>query len=129
VFIRWIEIIDKVTTHFRDRCAVGGYAELPVRQAFRNRQSPTLAKTWKDGEQAGTIGLLQFCIGQASQQNDLAVEILARTEIRQQAVNQPTDLSSENQSRHEVGAVPLQQSLPYSDKQLMILANFNGGNE
>ena len=36
VFIRWIEIIDEVTTHFRDRCAIGGYAELPVRQAFRN---------------------------------------------------------------------------------------------
>ena len=37
VFIRWIEVIDKVAGHFRDRCAIGGYAELPVRQAFRNR--------------------------------------------------------------------------------------------
>ena len=25
--------------------------------------------------------------------------------------------------------MPLQQSLPYSDKQRMILSNFNGGNE
>ena len=50
VFIRRIEIIDEVPTGFRDRCVVGGYAELPVRQAFRNRQSPTLAETWKDRE-------------------------------------------------------------------------------
>src|SRR6266436_8246381 len=53
----------------------------------------------------------------------------ARLEIRQQAVDQPADLPNENQVRYEVSAVPLQQSLPYSDKQPMILSNFNGGNE
>src|SRR5262249_60278767 len=52
-----------------------------------------------------------------------------RLEILQQAVNQPADLSSENQVRYEASAVPLQQSLPYSDKQPMILSGFNGGNE
>jgi len=50
IFVQGIEIIDKVTTRFRDRCVVGGYAELPVRQAFHNRQSPTLAETRKDRE-------------------------------------------------------------------------------
>src|SRR5262249_5563267 len=50
IFVQGIEIIDEVTAYFRHRCVVGGYAELPVRQAFRNRQSPTLAKTRKDRE-------------------------------------------------------------------------------
>src|SRR5260370_22329760 len=62
IFVQGIEIIDQVTTRFRDRCVVGGYAELPVRQAFRTRQSPTLAETRKNRESAGTISLLQLCI-------------------------------------------------------------------
>src|SRR5262249_36918303 len=45
LFIRRIEIIDKVAPHFGNRRAVGGYAELAMRQAFCNRQSPTLAET------------------------------------------------------------------------------------
>jgi hypothetical protein len=56
VFVGRIEIIDEVTAHFRDRCAVGGYAELPMRKAFRNWQSPPLAQARKDREQAGAIG-------------------------------------------------------------------------
>src|SRR5262249_48075941 len=104
-------------------------AELAVREAFGDRQSPTLAQTRKHREQAGTISLLQFRVGQAAQHNDLAIEIPARLEIRQQAVNQPTDLSGENQARYAVSAVPLQQPLPHPDKQPMVLSNFNGGDE
>src|SRR5215472_6785402 len=63
IFVQGIEIIDKVTARFRDRCVVGGDAELPVRQAFRNRQSPTLAETRKDREQARTVSLLKLRIG------------------------------------------------------------------
>src|SRR5262249_37198105 len=55
--------------------------------------------------------------------------IPARFEFRQQVVNQPADLSSEDQVRHEVSAVPLQQPLPYSDNQPMILSSFDSGNE
>src|SRR5712691_4038796 len=50
LFIRRIKIIDEATAHFGNRCAVGGYAELAMRQALRNRQPPTLAETRKDRE-------------------------------------------------------------------------------
>ena len=50
IFVQGIEIIDKVATRFRDGCVVGGYAEFAMRQAFRNRQSPTLGQTREDRE-------------------------------------------------------------------------------
>ena len=50
IFVLGIEIVDKLTTRFRDGCVVGGDAELPVCQAFHDRQSPALGQTRKDRE-------------------------------------------------------------------------------
>jgi hypothetical protein len=72
VIVRRIEIVDEVAAYFRNRCSIRSHTELPVRQAFRDRQSPALAQTRKDCEQGGAISLAQLRIRQTGQDHDLA---------------------------------------------------------
>src|SRR5262252_1838753 len=126
---RRIEIIDQIAAYFRNRRAVRSNTKLSVRKALRDRQSPALAKTRKEGKQAATIGVAQFLVRQVGHMCDLAAQVTARREVHQQVLHHPADLPGEDQDRYCIRAVPLYQSLPHTHEQPMVFSNLDGRNE